>query len=185
MTSPLKARKPTLKRRPPTFSAPAPTFWPSGVLLDLMRLPEGADELAFPRWTLFKICRSYRKDERHFLVCSLQYFALIGRWSGGCKNKNISKMSLLPQWSVGHLHNHWPPPGVSGPTVAKCGDTISANKKTQKAFSQLYTVSQPLRAKRGQKLLDSKSEASTTDHHVRSPDHAGFLNVSSFIRLSF
>ena len=71
-----------------------------GVLLDLMRLPGGADELAFPRWTLFKNCRSYRKDERHFLVCSLQYFALIGHWSGGCKNKNISKMSLLPQWSV-------------------------------------------------------------------------------------
>ena len=183
MTSPLKARKPTLKRRPPTFSAPAPTFWPRSFV--------GFDAVARGgRWVGFSKVNSFQNlqilQERWktlFRSCSLKYFALIGHWSGGCKNKNISKMSL--QWSAGHLHNHWPPPGVSGPTVAKCGDTISANKKTQKAFSQLYTVSQPLRAKRGQKLLDSKSEASTTDHHVRSPDHAGFLNISSFIRLSF
>ena len=182
MTSPLKARKPTLKRRPPTFSAPAPTFWPRSFV--------GFDAVARGgRWVGFSKVNSFQNlqilQERWKTLsrsCSLQYFALIlatdpvdvrTRTYQGC------------QWSVGHLHNHWPPPGVSGPTVAKCGDTISANKKTQKAFSQLYTVSQPLRAKRGQKLLDSKSEASTTDHHVRSPDHAGFLNVSSFIRLSF
>ena len=45
-------------------------------------------------------------------------------------------------------------------------------KKVQKAFSQLYMVSQLLGAKSEQKRLDSWLSASVSDHPVTSSDHA-------------
>ena len=58
--------------------------------------------------------------------------------------------TLEVQWSPQSLTT---PRCIRLPPTAKPGITIGASKKAQKAFSQLYTVSLPLRAKKGPKTV--------------------------------
>ena len=160
MTSPLKAE---LQRNPLESNFLAPTFLASSVLLDLIRLPEwgrGDDFCKVGSLTALQVREWYRHD----LLSSGQPCWLT-RWMFPGYVMDVTRASVATA-----ITDH--PQVYHGLPLPNVESQSPPAKKVQKAFSQLYTVSQPYRVKSEQKRLDSWLSASVSDHPVTSSDHA-------------
>ena len=174
-----------LQTNPSNFLATPPTFLAAE--LDLMRLAERGRVRWILQGRLFNftlICTTSNFSNLthslswHRLKMIFNHFAPWTIRQIGCF-KDISYQESL--FCFSGRRNPWPPPRCIRTPQPNVESQSPAAKKHKKLFHSCTMVSQPLRAKREQKRLDSQLSTSVSDHRVTSSDPASYLSCSNLV----